>query len=112
MTHRIRNPLPVLLALTAALAVPLAFAQSPPMPQDPSPTTGGDAEPASPAATRATPAFAGFDVDGDGQIRQAEAAIDSQLSRHFATRDENRDGALSEVEYQAGAGERETDKRK
>lgn len=112
MTHRIRNPLPALLALTAALAVPPAFAQATPPPQDPPPTTGADAMQAAPAAARVTPAFAEFDVDSDGRISQAEVAIDSQLSRDFAARDKNRDGALSEVEYHTDAVKHEAGKRK
>ncbi|MEG3791702.1 EF-hand domain-containing protein [Lysobacter sp. CCNWLW3] len=100
MISSVRNPRAILLALSAALAMPLAFAQSAPPPQEPPPSTSGDASQAAPSSG-ITPAFAEFDVDSNGKISQAEAAIDSQLSRNFATLDKNRDGALSEAEYHA-----------
>lgn len=114
MTSPVRTPLPWSIALAAALTVPVALAQSTPPPQDPPPTTRGDASQSLPPkdATGITPTFAEFDVDSDGKISKAEAAIDSRLSGEFVARDQDGDGALSQAEYQAGHGKHDRSKRK
>ena len=113
MTSPVRTPLPWLIALSAALAAPLALAQSAP-PQDPPPTTRGEASQSLPPKDAAgiTPTFAEFDVDSDGEISKAEAAIDSQLSAEFVARDQDGDGALSQAEHHAGHDRHDDGKRK
>ncbi|RDZ29392.1 EF-hand domain-containing protein [Lysobacter silvisoli] len=103
------------IALSAVLAMPMAFAQdqTAPTPQEPPPSTSGDAsQMQSPMGETTTPVFAEFDVDSDGKISKTEAAIDAKLTSDFATRDKNRDGSLSEAEYNAGHAKHEDRKRK
>lgn len=114
MTSPVRTPLPWSIALAAALTAPVALAQSTPPPQEPPPSTRGEASQSLPSKDAAgiTPTFAEFDVDSDGKISKAEAAIDSKLSVEFVARDRDGDGALSQAEYHAGHGRHDDGKRK
>ena len=95
-----------LLALTASLAAPLAFAQSS--------TAGQQAEQAPPAAdqaaTQAPPAasatqskktWADVDGDKDGNISKTEAATEPAVGDIFDKADANKDGSLTPTEYKS-----------
>lgn len=47
-------------------------------------------------------AFAELDVDKSGSLSVQEAAADSSLAQKFDQLDTNKDGQLSEAEYNAG----------
>ena len=96
------------LAIAAALAAPLAFAQDkdksatqdlpPPLPEK---SQGGvHAQAHSMAATRTT--FAEFDLDHDGQISIEEAGDDEMLADGFAELDADNDGYVTDTEYRTG----------
>jgi hypothetical protein len=102
MTKHINLRLTGLLALSAALAAPMAFAQSPtPTAQDPAQTTA--TQPASPApqsdAAPAKKTWADLDTDKDGNLTKTEAATIPSLQAVFDQADANADGALSGEEY-------------
>lgn len=102
-----RNHLIPLLALTATLAAPLAFAQSTPQTAEPQ-TTPTDAA-AAPAATPAEPAqsqakgktWADVDSDKDGKISKTESATEPAVGQIFDQADSNKDGSLTTDEYKA-----------
>jgi EF hand len=113
-----------LIALTAALASPLAFAQSTDASAAPAqatdatgtaPATQPAAQPgAQPAATPAQSAtemastgkpqrktWESIDIDGDGKISAVEAQSDAALLKQFPTIDTDKDGFVSVAEYKA-----------
>ena len=126
MNNRNRKPLIGLIALSAALAMPLAFAQSeaeetaPPQTGQPTPTeatTPTETAPPTEAATGASvqsaeqttgaasnPAKQGWvdvDADKDGAISKQEASSNAGLSQVFDQADADTDGKLTPEEYKA-----------
>lgn len=105
MNNNARKPLAGLIALAAAVAMPLAFAQeAEPMTQDPTttqdPTQASPTEqtaPAQPAQGEVT--WADLDADGDGNLSQDEASAHPALSTVFAQADTDGDGQLTPDEY-------------
>ena len=101
MTKHIDLRLTGLLALSAAFAAPMAFAQS----TTPTDAAALDAatQPASPApqsdAAPAKKTWADLDVDKDGNLTKTEAATIPSLQAVFDQADANADGALSGEEY-------------
>ena len=101
MTHS-RKPLPLLIALGAALAMPMAFAQeaTTATPQDPA----SQADPAQSTAPAATPqplTWADLDVDGNGTLSSTEAGSLQSLAQVFDDADADSDGELTPDEYKA-----------
>ncbi|QDH71133.1 EF-hand domain-containing protein [Marilutibacter alkalisoli] len=96
MTHNNRKPIAVALALSVALAAPMAFAQEY---QDE--TTGQDqAESATMnAAEPAQKSWAELDLDQDGSINREEAAAAPALAQVFDQADADGDGMLTPEEY-------------
>lgn len=105
MTKHIDLRLTGLLALSAAFAAPMSFAQSTTptdaAAQDTAQTTAN--QPATPAPqTDAAPAkktWADLDTDKDGNLTKTEAATIPSLQAVFDQADANADGALSGEEY-------------
>jgi hypothetical protein len=104
MTQRNDIRLMGLLALSAAIAAPAAFAQDTAPTTDPATaaqTTAG--QPASPAPQSDTaPAkktWSDLDIDKDGNLNKTEAASIPTLQAVFDQADTNADGALSGDEY-------------
>ncbi|HLT45290.1 MAG TPA: EF-hand domain-containing protein, partial [Luteimonas sp.] len=91
-----RKPLLGLIALGAALAMPMAFAQeaTTATPQDPAQSTA-------PAATEQPLTWADLDVDGNGTLSQAEAGNLQSLAQVFNDADSDSDGELTPDEYKA-----------
>ena len=92
-----RKPLAGLIALGAALAIPMAFAQDPTATHDPQPqeyTTPEDAS-AQPLT------WADLDVDGNGTLSREEAANVASLAQVFDEADADNDGQLTQEEYRA-----------
>lgn len=107
MNIKSRKPLIVALALTAALAAPMAFAQSA---SEQAPQTGDAATPASAAqdsaATAAAPApsaqkksWSDVDTDKSGNLSKGEAAAVPALSQVFEQADSDANGQLTPDEY-------------
>ena len=103
-----RKPFLGLIAISAALAMPLAFAQEavPQDSQDPMqeqvPTTAEEV----PAPTTETTApqaltWADLDTDGDGKLSKEEVASVDALVQAFDTADADSDGLLTPEEYTA-----------
>ncbi|MEO8365701.1 MAG: EF-hand domain-containing protein [Pseudoxanthomonas sp.] len=126
MNNRNRKPLIGLIALSAALAMPMAFAQSDtaesaaPQTEQPSPTEAATPTEAAPPAESATGAsmqsteqaagaassegkqgWADVDTDKDGAISKQEAASNAGLSQVFDEADADTDGKLTAEEYKA-----------
>jgi cytochrome c peroxidase len=119
MNNRNRKPLIGLIALSAALAMPMAFAQDATtedaaQPQaeqtQPTPTesaesaTGATTQPAEQATSAASSGKQGWDdvdVDKDGAISKQEASSNAGLSQVFDQADGNADGKLTADEYKA-----------
>ena len=120
MKNTNRKPLIGLIALSAALAMPMAFAQSAeeaPQPQphseQPAPTEATPTDSAMGAtnqpAEQATSASASgskqgwddVDADKDGAISKQEAASNAGLSQVFDQADGNADGKLTAEEYKS-----------
>lgn len=119
MNNRNRKPLIALVALSAALAMPMAFAQEPTeeaaQPQteqaQPTPTdsttesaTGATSQPAEQASSAASSGKQGWndvDLDKDGAISKQEASANAGLSQVFDQADGNADGKLTADEYKA-----------
>ena len=119
MNNRNRKPLIGLIALSAALAMPMAFAQDATtedaaQPQaeqtQPTPTesaesaTGATSQPAEQATSAASSGKQGWDdvdVDKDGAISKQEASSNAGLSQVFDQADGNADGKLTADEYKA-----------
>lgn len=100
MTRSNRASLSVLLILSAACAMPLAFAQ-----QTPPPTSETGAQPqqstdaATPAAAPARKTWSELDVDKNGSLNKDEASSIPSLQAVFDQADSNADGALTGEEY-------------
>lgn len=120
MNNRNRKPLIGLIALSAALAMPMAFAQSeteeaaPPQASQPTPTeattptesaTGASVQSAeqtnAAASNDAKQGWADVDVDKDGAISKQEASSNAGLSQVFDQADADTDGKLTPEEYKA-----------
>jgi cytochrome c peroxidase len=119
MNNRNRKPLIGLIALSAALAMPMAFAQDATtedaaQPQteqtQPAPTesaesaTGATTQPAEQATSAASSGKQGWDdvdMDKDGAISKQEASANAGLSQVFDQADGNADGKLTADEYKA-----------
>ena len=133
MNNRNRKPLIGLIALSAALAMPMAFAQSeteqtaPPRTGQPTPTeTTAPTESATGASVQSTgqtsgaassnakQGWADVDTDKDGAISKQEASSNAGLSQVFDQADADTDGKLTAEEYKAfvskNYGEPKTDK--
>ncbi len=119
MNNRNRKPLIGLIALSAALAMPMAFAQdattedaAPPQTEQTQPTptesaesaTGATTQPAEQATSAASSGKQGWDdvdIDKDGAISKQEASANAGLSQVFDQADGNADGKLTADEYKA-----------
>lgn len=121
MTKNNRKPLIALVALSAALAMPLAFAQE--QAEEATQQTEPTAEQATGAATE-TPTqstqsaaqgqqgWAEVDTDGDGAISKQEAAANPGLSQVFDQADADADGKLTADEYKAFVSKNYSDQQK
>ena len=103
-----RKPLIALIALSAALAMPLAFAQDDAKdPQNPQPTeeaTGSTTQPTEQATSAVSAGQQGWndvDIDKDGAISKQEAAANAGLAQIFDQADADTDGKLTAEEYKA-----------
>jgi Ca2+-binding EF-hand superfamily protein len=103
-----RNRMIPLMALTATLAAPLAFAQST-TPQSAEPQSTEQAPPDA-AATQSAPAeqsqakaktWADVDTDKDGKISKSESASEPAVGQIFEQADADKDGSLTTDEYKA-----------
>ena len=117
MNNRNRKPLIGLIALSAALAMPMAFAQSeteeaaPPQASQPTPTEATPTESATGASVQSTEqtnaaassdakqGWADVDADKDGAISKQEASSNAGLSQVFDQADTDADGKLTPEEY-------------
>lgn len=102
MTRSNRASLSALLILSAACAMPLAFAQETP------PTSETGAQPTQTTTDAATPtptpapakkSWADLDVDKNGSLSKDEASNIPSLQAVFDQADSNADGALTGEEY-------------
>ncbi|MGO1072997.1 hypothetical protein [Lysobacter sp. CA199] len=116
----------LLLAVSAALTAPAAFAQNgaPPgsrpasTPPDasmqrtepPMNDARSDAHTPPPADAIGPAKFTELDSNGDQKISRDEAALDARLAANFSAHDLDGDGAISLSEYQAGQNKRVGDK--
>jgi hypothetical protein len=109
-----RKPLIALVALGAALAAPLAFAQTPTTGQDPTATTKDPASTTQDAATQAPPGaqtapatepkqmtWADVDTDKSGTISKNESSQLASLAQVFDDADGDKNGELTPDEYKA-----------
>jgi len=103
-----RKPLFGLIALGAALAMPMAFAQDPtatePTAQDPTsqyPTSQDPTQSPAPATEQQPLTWADLDVDGNGTLSKTEAGNLQSLAQVFDEADTDRDGELTPDEYKA-----------
>ena len=112
MTNNTRKPLIALVALSAALAMPLAFAQEKTddgmqeqqTEQSAEQATGSTTTPTQSTdagATQAKQGWADVDTNADGNISKEEAAANPGLSQVFDQADANADGSLTADEYKA-----------
>ncbi|CAN7198093.1 EF-hand domain-containing protein [Pseudoxanthomonas sp. LjRoot168] len=112
MTNNNRKPLIALVALSAALAMPLAFAQEKTDDAAQAQQTEQSAEQAAGSATTPTQSteagatqakqgWADVDTNGDGNISKEEAGANPGLSQVFDQADANTDGSLTADEYKA-----------
>lgn len=114
MNNRNRKPLIGLIALSAALAMPMAFAQSeteeaaPPQAEQSTPTesaTGASVQSTEQttgaASSDAKQGWADVDTDKDGAISKQEASSNAGLSQVFDQADADADGKLTAEEYKA-----------
>lgn len=100
-----RKPLAGLIALGAALAIPMAFAQEaqdPTATQDPY-TTAQEATPTPQTTEDASQplTWADVDADGNGNLSREEAASVQSLAQSFDEADADSDGQLTPDEYKA-----------
>ena len=99
-----RKPLMGLIALGAALAMPVAFAQDAnATAQDPTTTTQDPtAAPAPTAQPESQPlTWADLDVDGNGTLSKQEAGNVQSLAQVFDEADTDKNGQLTPDEYKA-----------
>ncbi|WP_299344445.1 EF-hand domain-containing protein [uncultured Pseudoxanthomonas sp.] len=112
MTNNNRKPLIALVALSAALAMPLAFAQEKTDDAAQAQQTEQSSEQAAGSATTPTQSteagatqakqgWADVDTNGDGNISKEEAGANPGLSQVFDQADANTDGSLTADEYKA-----------
>lgn len=94
------NKLSSLIALVAAAAMPLAFAQTTPTTDDGMQTTPPTA---APTAEPKQVTWADLDTDKDGNLSKEEVATVPALTQVFDAADTNADGNLTADEYQAHA---------
>src|SRR3546814_19797261 len=92
------NKLSGLIALAAAVAMPMAFAQT-------APTTDAGMQPTSPQATAPTAEpqqvpWADLDVDTDGRLRKAQVATVPALPKVFASPNPQPPATPTAEEYQ------------
>src|SRR5690606_17305722 len=97
-----------MIALGAALAMPMAFAQdaTTPAPQDPTAPTAPTTDPAqstAPATGQQPLTWADVDVDGNGTLSKAEAGALPSLAQVFDDADADNDGELTPDEYKTFA---------
>ncbi|MBX3712954.1 MAG: EF-hand domain-containing protein [Lysobacter sp.] len=99
MTRSNRASLSALLILSAACAMPLAFAQETP----PTSETGAQPAQTTDAATPATAkkSWSDLDLDKDGSLSKDEASVVPSLQAVFDQADSNGDGALTGEEYKS-----------
>ncbi len=91
-----------LLALAAALAVPVAFAQdTTASTTDEAPAAGKTPTTASQPAQPAKKTWADLDIDKDGKLSKRETETIPALQAVFDEADANADGALTGEEYKA-----------
>ena len=109
MKNNTRKPLIALAALSAALAMPLAFAQektedaaaqaqtqqSEPTAEQATGSTTQSPTQSTQSATQGKQGWADVDTDGDGAISKQEATANAGLSQVFDQADANADGSLS-----------------
>ncbi|KLJ02422.1 hypothetical protein WQ56_02465 [Luteimonas sp. FCS-9] len=105
MMKNARTPLIAAVALGAAVAMPMAFAQDPTAQQAP-PTTEAttqnyaqDATAEAPQAQQGQVTWADLDTDGDGRLSQTEAAGLEGLGQVFSDVDADGDGFITPEEY-------------
>ncbi len=82
------------IAVTVGTMAVAAQAQTSPTP--------GTTQPASPSAT----AFMRADVDGDSKLSKQEAARLPAIAAKFDALDKDKDGSLSQLEFDAGVSEK------
>jgi hypothetical protein len=100
MTRNNRASLSALLILSAACAMPLAFAQeTPPTSETGAQPTQTTTDAATPTATPAKKSWADLDVDKNGSLSKDEASNIPSLQAVFDQADSNADGALTGEEY-------------
>ena len=100
----VRKPLFGLIALSAALAMPVAFAQeADATAQDPTTTTQDPTTaPAPTAQPESQPlTWADLDVDGNGTLSKVEAGNVQSLAQVFDDADADKNGELTPDEYKA-----------
>lgn len=124
MTNNNRKPLIALVALSAALAMPLAFAQEKTEDAAKTQTQEQTDKAATGAATQAPTqstqsagaqgqqGWADVDTNADGSISKEEAAANPGLSQVFDQADANTDGSLTADEYKAFVSKNYGDKQK
>lgn len=122
MTKNNRKPLIALVALSAALAMPLAFAQEKTedaATQQTEPTEDQATGAATDTPTQSTQSaaqgqqgWADVDTDGDGSISKEEAAANPGLSQVFDQADADADGKLTADEYKAFVSKNYSDQQK
>jgi predicted outer membrane protein len=102
-----RKPLAGLIALGAALALPVAFAQDATT-QDPTATHDATTHQQTAPTPQTTPeaaaqplTWADVDSDSDGKLSKEEAARVPTLAQAFDDADADNDGLLTQEEYQA-----------
>ena len=113
MTNNNRKPLIALVALSAALAMPLAFAQektedaatqqsqTEPTAEQATGAATQDPTQSTQSATQAKQGWADVDTDGDGAISKQGASAHAGLSQVFDQADADTDGKLTADEYKA-----------
>lgn len=94
------KPLAGLIALSAALALPVAFAQDATT-QDPTATHDATPPQATPEAASQPLTWADVDADSDGKLSKDEAQRIPSLAQVFDNADADSDGLLTQEEYQA-----------
>jgi hypothetical protein len=100
------NKLSGLIAIVAAAAMPLAFAQTTPTTDDgamQSPPPEATSPTAAPTAEPKQVTWADLDADKDGSLSKMEVASVPALSQVFDAADADADGKLTADEYKAHA---------